>query len=144
LTDAHLDALRARYENLIDPQAADAGLTVAVDADEDLSDLRDRLRRLFADHPGEQRVLLMSGSGRIGIADRRRVLGGAGHLGAGQPLDPGSGDGASLPGHPGYFRVLEFACTHEGCQARELRVFYDDRYLPECGEAGHGRMTMRR
>jgi hypothetical protein len=53
----------------------------------------------------------------------------------------GSGDRASLPGRSTRYRVIWLVCPR--CGAKVPWLFYDERDIPVCVNAGHGPMELQ-
>jgi hypothetical protein len=137
VTDDQIAAWRRRFAGLLDPSASDPQRTEEVDSRLDKADLRNHLRVLFESNPHIDRVLVRVQGHDIGIAARARADRDPGHAGVSEPpFDPGSSDGATLPGHASQFEPVRFTCTEQGCGEKALRSFYDDRYLPACPQHG--------
>jgi hypothetical protein len=137
VTDDQVAAWRRRFGGLLDPLAGDPQRTEEVDSQLDKAGLRNHLRILFKSHPHVDRVLVRVQGHDVGIATRTNADRDPGHAGVSKsPFDPGSSDGATLPGHPSQFEPVRFTCSEQGCGKTALRSFYDDRYLPPCPQHG--------
>jgi hypothetical protein len=135
--------LRQRYFQLIDTSAVEAQRAEEVDGTLDSSELRRSLAAIFAHETSVEEIMLRIRGHDIGVATRARVGRDLGHAGTTDaPFDPGSSEGATLPGAPSQFRVLQFRCAKAGCDDVWLRSFYDSRDLPVC--AAHGRTVLAR
>lgn len=133
MTDERVSPRRQKFKALLDLNAVAYQMELDVAADENLSGLRRELRRHYAQRPDVDGVLLRDHDLVIGIATRASADHEAGTAGE---VDPGSSDGATLPGLPGAFRPIVFACTRTGCAERFLASFYDERFVPSCPTHG--------
>ena len=89
--------------------------------------------------PGDGRVDGLD----IGVATRAKVKKDPGRLGkdSSATVGPGSADGATLPGFPAEFRAVRYKCGEQGCDRTMLRIFYDERDVPECAAHPATRMV---
>jgi hypothetical protein len=98
-------------------------------------------RRQGTGHENPARTCPMFRGGRPGGNAPERASLACGQAGSsGGTL--GSGDRASLPGRSTRYRVIWLVCAH--CGARMAWLFYDERDIPVCANAEHGRMELQR
>lgn len=137
MTDDQVAAWRRRFGGLLDPLATDPQRTEEVNPQLDKADLRNHLRVLFKGHPHVDRVLVRVQGHDVGIATRVNTDRDPGDAGVSEsPFDPGSSDGATLPGYSSQFEPVRFDCAEQACGEKALRSFYDDRFLPTCPQHG--------
>jgi hypothetical protein len=99
----------------------------------------DRLYQIGHRNPAQICVTIRGNGPGASTPDRAgRVCGQAG-AGSG---NLGSGDRASLPGRSTRYRLVWLVCAH--CNTRVAWLFYDERDIPVCVNAPHGRMELQR
>lgn len=141
MTDDPVAGWKARFDGLLDPHATGSDQVLDVKADDNRAGLRRRLRREFAQQTHVKRILVRIEGHEIGIATRATADRRAGTAGDQAPgVDPGSSDGATLPGLPGEYRPIRFTCPDTNCtetlSASVLASFYDEREVPSCPKHG--------
>jgi hypothetical protein len=122
------------FRILLDPEASDPQRAIDVPSEQrTLVALRRRLRAEFGADPAIDRIFIRVDGVDIGISTRALANRDPGHADATSPtVDPGSSDGATLPGLPGEFRAIRFVCDGDNCQGTFLRVFFDERTVLSC------------
>ena len=142
MTDDHPISYPHIFRAFVDRAATHYDAVVDVPVNANRAEVRRRLVAGFDESPRIAAVMIRFNGQDVGIATREKVGRVAGIAGDGPaPLDPGSSDGATLPGLPGEFRPVVFDCVQSSCPVTLIDTFYDDRRIPEC--SGHGPMRLR-
>lgn len=143
LTELTADAWRSRFKTVLDPHGVEHEEALDVPPETGLAKLRRRLQSWYREHAGVDRVMVRVNGLEIGVATRALVMRDRGHLGddPSAAVGPGSSDGASLPGFPAEFRAIRYECGEQACDQAMLRIFYDERDVPECAAHPATRMV---
>ncbi|MFI5914340.1 hypothetical protein [Dactylosporangium sp. NPDC051541] len=140
VVDSRVGVWREQFEDVLDAGATDYEAVLDVELGENLPGLRRELRAVYRRRSNVNGILVRMDHLDVGIATRASADRDAGTAGEAATVDPGSSDGATLPGRPGEYRPVVFACAGTGCAAKSLASFYDERTAPRCPE--HGRMAV--
>ncbi|MFD9195006.1 hypothetical protein ACFWCA_43200 [Streptomyces phaeochromogenes] len=134
---------------LVDP--ADVGAPppacLGLPGDVSLSQAAAALTAALDENPALKRLGLRIGDETVGVVTRTHVTthglpgpgGGPGEDNRARPRGPGAGDGATWPGTPIDFEIIEFRCVDASCDRVELRIHVDDD--PACPDE-HGNMEL--
>ncbi|MFF5234399.1 hypothetical protein [Dactylosporangium sp. NPDC000521] len=117
------------FEILLDPSpSGESDATLDLPAGFAVLDAARALDDLFRTQAGVSAVDLLVGGHRLGRSTRHQLI---------ETRTVGAGDGATLPGHSGAYRIVVLGCAEPTCAARLLRVHVDERAMPACPN-GHG------
>lgn len=142
VSDDRVAGWREQFEGLFDPHARRHAHVLDIEPDENRAGLRRQLREIYDQRPDVDGILVRIEGRDVGTATRGTADRDAGTAGEQAPgLDPGSSDGATLPGLPGEYRPVVFTCADAQCTVTLLASFYDVRRVPSC--SAHGRMEVQ-
>lgn len=118
------------FRSLVDPEAeGPAPLRLEFPASGDADVVLEALVAWFDADQTVQRIALVVEDEHLGLVTRARMVAVLSH----QPrLDPGAGDGASLPGRSSQYTMLTYRCGR--CAATAKVLFVDT--VPECADHG--------
>ncbi|GAB3831895.1 hypothetical protein ACFPIJ_29245 [Dactylosporangium cerinum] len=136
MTELTADYWRRMYRPVLDARAGEPEDALDIPPDTQLPGLIRVLRPWYREHPGVDRVTIRVKGADVGVTTRAKVMKDWGHLGEdpSAAVGPGAGDGATLPGFPAEFRAIRYTCGERGCDRTMLRIFYDERDVPQCAE----------
>jgi hypothetical protein len=126
-----------QFKLILDPDARTHQHVETVDESCLLPELARRLRTVFDQEPQVDGILVRVKDVDVGIATRATAGKDPGHAGVtAGTVDPGAGDGATLPGLPGEFRPVRYKCKDTTCTDTFIRTFHDERRDVRCPQHG--------